>query len=400
MLANMKKQAPLVVVAVIPSNTVAGRAELRGVSDTARRLGWILETIDPALVGEDFSSSLPLLSRANGVIVRLYENLADGTLGSLGIPLVAIDEGPSKERPHSFDAWAHILSDQYAIGEAAAVELLATNRRVFAFVPMLRRYPWAGKRGEAFLKGIHAADCDGHLYKPVTEYDWIGERNSLAEWLGTLPRPFGVFAANDLLAKLVYEACRTAGLSIPSDVAVVGADDDETLCLSVDPPLTSIRIDFEGAGHKAAEKLAVLMASGARPGRRTIVRYGVMGVARRASTRTDATPGFDHRLVSGLDFIAMHYRNPFIGAHDVAVAMGIGRRQADRIFTATGKTIRAHIETMRLEAARKMLETSEDSITEIASHCGFASANYFIRLYRAKLGVTPGQAKKSASSRK
>ena len=79
------------VVAVIPTDTAPGRAELRGVSDVARRLGWTLEIIDTALVDNGLASFRPLLERANGIIVRQNDPLRDGMLASLGIPLVGID---------------------------------------------------------------------------------------------------------------------------------------------------------------------------------------------------------------------------------------------------------------------------------------------------------------------
>ena len=378
------------VVAVISTGVSPARAELRGVTDAARRMGWTLETIDTATFETSLSAMRPLLARADGVVCRLRDTLRDGTLASLGVPLVAIDSGRYRAKPETLAPWAHVLSDQEAIGEAAADELLATGRRCFAFVPMLRRYPWAKVRGEAFLARIRAADCDARLYEPATEWDWLGERDALAPWLAALPRPFGVFAANDLIARLVYEACRVAGLAIPGDAAVVGADDDETLCLSLDPPLPSIRIDFEGAGRLAAEKLAALMGR-ERPGKprqRQILRYGVTGVARRASTRIERA-GMAPALVSALDFIALHYSDPFIGAADVARAMGLGRRQADRLFAATGKSIRARVEETRLAAAKSMLAAGDDPIAAVAANCGFASSNYFAYSFRKATGLSP-----------
>ena len=387
------RKSPL-VAAVIASDSVAGRAELRGIASAARRLGWTLESVDPALAGTDFSRIRPFLERADGLIVRLWDSMADGSLASLGnrTPLAGIDMGLVGRDPRQVKAlWSVVLSDHRQIGEAAADELLATGRRVFAFMPMFRRFPWSGRRGEAFLSRIRAAGCEAHLYRPTTEYGWTAERAPLAEWLAALPRPFGVFAANDQLAALVYGACHAAGLSVPQDVAVVGADDDETLCQSLEPRLTSVRIDFEGAGRLAAEKLAALMAGGSRPSRPSPARYGILGVARRGSTRTDVAPGVDARLASGLDFIALHFSDPFVGASDVARAMGVGRRQADRLFAAAGKSIRRQFEETRLAAARSLLSGTDRSVAEIAAACGFSSANYFSFAFRSRSedGLSP-----------
>lgn len=379
------------VVAVIPTDTAAGRAELRGVSDAARRLGWEFETIDPVSVGHGLSPFRALLARADGVVTRLYDSLRDGTLASLGVPLVGLDTGCAGNddaREVCLAAlWASVLNDHRKVAEAAADELLATGRRCFAFVPMLLRYPWTGSRGRAFLARIRAAGADARLYSPRTKWGWTEERATLSRWLAELPRPFGVFAGNDMLAKFTLDACRSAGLDVPGDAAILGADDDETLCLTATPTLSSVRIDFEGAGRRAAETLDTLIGR-PRPARMKIVRFGVLGVARRGSTQSDV-PGADPRVAAGLDFIALHYADPFLGVRDVAMAMGVGRRQAERIFAASGKGIRAHIEESRLAKARDLLRSTSTPVGEVARLSGFASKTYFSRLFHSRTGLAP-----------
>lgn len=394
----MKEQIPNasrqpLVVAVIATDLWPGRAELRGFSEEARRRGWTLEEIDFVHVGRTLEPYRKLLARADGVVVRLNDALTDGIgiFAALDAPIVGLDTGfymgNVLRKPMPSVLWARVLCDQGQVATAAADELLATGRRHFVFVPMLRRYPWTGTRGEAFLERIRAAGREAHHYEPVTDWAWVKERENLARWLAGIPRPFGIFAGNDLLAKLTLDACRTAGIEVPQDAAIVGADDDEMFCLTSSPTLTSVRIDFEGAGRLAAETLATLFQK-RRPARSRIVRYGILGVARRDSTRT-VEKGTDLRLAAGLDFIAAHAADPFVGARDVAAAMGLGRRQADRIFAAAGTSIRQRIEAIRLAAAERRLMSSSDTITEISSACGFSSANYFIRLFRLRNGISP-----------
>lgn len=382
------------VVAVIPTDTAAGRAELRGVSDAARRLDWKLETIDTAQVGIVLEPFRPLLERADGVIVRQNDPLRDGMIASLGVPLAGVDvklagkhwfDPVDKERAKAL--WVAIRCDHSKVAETAADELLATGRRCFAFVPMLLRHPWTEKRGDAFLSRIRAAGADARLYKPHTKWGWAEERVLLAKWLAALPRPFGVFAGNDLLAKLTLDACRSAGLDVPGDAAILGADDDETLCLTSTPTLSSVRIDFEGAGRRTAEALDSLLGR-PRPARMKIIRFGVLGVARRGSTQLSAS-GADPRIAAGLDFISLRYGDPFIGVRDVAMAMGVGRRHAERLFAATGKGIREHIEETRLARARDLLGRTDLPVGAVASRSGFASLTYFSRLFHRRVGLAP-----------
>ncbi|MBX3080984.1 MAG: LacI family DNA-binding transcriptional regulator [Anaerolineae bacterium] len=68
------------------------------------------------------------------------------------------------------------------------------------------------------------------------------------------PRPTAVFVASDTVALGALQAIRQQGLSVPSDIALVGFD-DIPLVGFVDPPLTTIRLPAYELGWKAAEKL-------------------------------------------------------------------------------------------------------------------------------------------------
>jgi DNA-binding LacI/PurR family transcriptional regulator len=67
-------------------------------------------------------------------------------------------------------------------------------------------------------------------------------------------RPDAVFAYNDETALNAMEACRRAGLSIPGDIAFVGYD-DIAAAAGNRPALTTIRVDKEALGNRAANHL-------------------------------------------------------------------------------------------------------------------------------------------------
>jgi transcriptional regulator GlxA family with amidase domain len=55
------------------------------------------------------------------------------------------------------------------------------------------------------------------------------------------------------------------------------------------------------------------------------------------------------------------------------------------------KTPGKHIEDLRLEAARRELESNSRSLDEVANASGFNSAEILRRVFKRRLGVTPGQ---------
>ena len=62
-----------------------------------------------------------------------------------------------------------------------------------------------------------------------------------------------------------------------------------------------------------------------------------------------------------------------------------------REFAAVFKTTPgAYLTTMRLNAARKLLETTDHTLTQIARECGFCDAAHLTRVFTASRGLTPG----------
>ena len=97
-----------------------------------------------------------------------------------------------------------------------------------------------------------------------------------------LPTPIGLFACDDDRGREVLEACTIAGLQVPEDVAVVGVDNDEVFCDLSDPPLSSVALNVEAAGYRAAQLLDGMMRGRIRKPRRIVVE--AVAVVHRRST--------------------------------------------------------------------------------------------------------------------
>ena len=53
----------------------------------------------------------------------------------------------------------------------------------------------------------------------------------------------------------VTEAASHAGIRIPDEIAVLGVDNDKMICDLSDPPLSSVKLNFELIGYEAAALL-------------------------------------------------------------------------------------------------------------------------------------------------
>jgi transcriptional regulator GlxA family with amidase domain len=93
---------------------------------------------------------------------------------------------------------------------------------------------------------------------------------------------------------------------------------------------------------------------------------------RAVQSLVEAAPSGDHRL-------------PALAA---AAAMSV--RHFTRVFTAeVGETPSRFVERVRLEAARRELETTGDTLDVIALRCGFGSAETLRRVFQRRLEVSP-----------
>lgn len=73
-------------------------------------------------------------------------------------------------------------------------------------------------------------------------------------------RPTLLICGNDEIALQVIGAAHKLGLTVPSDVAVIGFDDFRMISTNVVPALTTIALPYYDIGRRAAEKLLGILA--------------------------------------------------------------------------------------------------------------------------------------------
>jgi len=87
--------------------------------------------------------------------------------------------------------------------------------------------------------------------------------------------------------------------------------------------------------------------------------------------------------------------NHFRTAHAVAGVVkkcGIPERSLKRRFTAaTGATVMGYVQNLRIEEAKRLLETSDVSSDDIAPAIGYENPAFFRKLFKRSTGLTTGQ---------
>ena len=95
-------------------------------------------------------------------------------------------------------------------------------------------------------------------------------------------RPTAVFAMNDPMAAGAMDASKELGLRIPADISIVGFDNHE-MSAFLNPRLTTVEIDFNGIGYRAAE-IAIGKINNTYKGKRNHVLPSRLVIRNSAST--------------------------------------------------------------------------------------------------------------------
>ena len=280
-----------------------------------------------------------------------------------------------------------LVCDNAAISEAAAALLERHGLTEFGYVGSRLTATWAGwdaARKDAFVKALAARGYPAHVYRPLPRRaGFQAGFDALATWLRSLPKPCGLFVSYDQQAMRVLSICRAEGIAVPEQIQIIGADNEEWICESTSPTLSSIEPDFEGAGFRAAEALLAMMDG--EPGGRAET-FGVRRIVQRMST-TDAH-GSASRAVRARDYLRSHAGEPF-GVAQLARSLNCSVRTLQVSYrTVFGKTLSDDIAMSRIDKAIGIIEGTKTPIGEIPEMVGYSSPVHFARMFKARTGMS------------
>ena len=144
------------------------------------------------------------------------------------------------------------------IGRLQAEHLLARGHRRIGYA--LPEHPAFGKMAQERLGGAADACADLGVAPPVvmsTSLEIASAAQAVLGW--TSGSVTGVCAFNDETATAVLAGMREHGLTAPTDLAVIGADDIPTARL-MDPPLTTIAFDLHEVGRLRADAVVAALS--------------------------------------------------------------------------------------------------------------------------------------------
>ena len=349
----------------------------QGIGHYAREHGWHLTVDERALIPQGWEG--------DGVLTVFYRR-RDIAAYVRRLHLPAVDLGlyrPDVSLPR-------VVGDHVRIGTLAAEHFsdrgfrhIAWFSNDFSSIHALR------------LKGF-CETCAAHgLEKPLVwvwaqacgdvPNSWKSMRRWLERHLRSAPKPLAVFAHNDYDASHVEDVCRAAGLAVPEEVAILGVDDNELICLNQPVPLSSIAHNLVQVGYEGAALLDRLI-DGEKPPRQPILIPPSHVVLRQS---TDLTAISQPAIRSAFRYIKANLSRSF-GIEEVAASSGVSRSTLDRLFLQhLNRSVHDEVLRARLAEVKRLLVHTDLVLAEVARQTGFCHAQHLNNVFRCAESLTP-----------
>lgn len=198
-------------------------------------------------------AQMMLERRVDGMIfgdAHLGESFLD-ELAEGQVPFVLVSRGAANH--------PSVTCDDYLGGRLVAEHLIATGRTDVAILGGPRFASTFQNRIHGAMDVLQAAGIHIPEHRIVYgDLDSAGGRAATEAVLATGPVPDAIFATNDFSAIGAFGVLRDRGLTVPTDVALVGFN-DTPLAAELSVSLTTVRSPMHAMGRRALELLLEVM---------------------------------------------------------------------------------------------------------------------------------------------
>lgn len=336
------------------------------------------------------SSPPPWLNNwdGDGILTRTHSAEMADAIREAGVPAIELRSTNYNQN------LPFVGMDNALIGETVAEHFLNRGYRRFAAYTLDTEL-FFRERVSNFVTRVEAAgaSCESlPAHGETTPEDWEAHQAELITWLESMEKPVGIFATNDQLAVRLLDACRRAGIVVPEEVAVVGCENETTLCEFASPALTSVQFDGDTVGYRAADLLDQLMQG--EPVAPESILIPPKGMEVRASS--DEYVIEDPIVLRAVKLIREHAFEGITVA-EIVKALGVSRSTLERRMKgALQRGTKEEILRIQFKEVNRLLRNSDLTIETISDLAGFTHAHYLQTSYRERYDMTPGAYRKKS----
>lgn len=278
-----------------------------------------------------------------------------------------------------------VIPDDSLVGRQAAEFFLRRRYRHFVYYPggMDPPHGAAVRRGRAFRERLAQ---DGFRCLELTAETIFGSALDL-------PKPCAVFVFNTHEARVLLESLLLRDVLVPEEVALLGVDQDPWQQRLSPLPLSSVVLDPEQIGFRAADLLKRMML-GERVPADFEERIPPLRIDAAASTEAAvcADPFVGRALaLIRRDIARLH------SVDDCAALVGASRRKLERrAQAALGKTVHTIMQSARVDYTKRLLQETDLKLADVAAAAGFADGRMLSLTFRRVAGESPSSFRRRA----
>ena len=362
-------------------DSAAGRQRLEGLTAFAHEVGWNIQCQSDPLETDQIRALIDLW-RPVGAILSCNDGHVEYATDLFSPERTVLQDCYP---PVDLEKFAMVTTDSAAATDMAFRELLSAKCAAYGFVPWSARRLWSDNRRMQFRRiAKHHGFVPNEFAPAYGPGNVKALQTQLIAWLRTLPRPFGLLVANDIVGMNVLNACRLARIPVPFECIVVGYDDDEAICNGTNPTLSSVGLNFREAGYRAGDLLYRMLRGDVTD--KPVVSIPPVGLTRRGSSRVFKQ--VDRYVLKATEMIQTQACSG-LGARDILSVFPCSRRMAEiRFRKATGHAVLEEIRAVRMKKAQQLLANPNRELSVIAEECGYESDTTFRRMFKAETGLT------------
>lgn len=369
------------IILLIDCSSEYDRKLLKGLVNYSKDHGpWLFYRMPSALIGSanggEYIMQWAKRWKADAIIGR-WRWKDTSMLSELNIPIILQNYSKRSER------FSNLTGDYVGTGKIAATFFSNKGYKNFAYFGV-KNVIWSTERLDGFRKVIE------NNYGTVNDLlvdDYIKEKDKVVKWLHSLPKPAGVFACDDEYALFLTEICKLEEIKIPDEIALMGVDNDELLCVISDPQISSIELDVEyGGGYKLGQILGRQFKQ--KEFRPFSVVVEPSRIIERGSTKSHNIK--DRYVNEVVNYIDLNY-DKYITIQDILEQVPLSRRSLEIRFKEEfgSMTIYKYLQQRRMGKFASLLTTTDIPVSRAAEMSGIINSENAARLFKSVYGCSP-----------
>lgn len=286
---------------------------------------------------------------------------------------------------------AHIGINEERIAQMAARHL---QERAYPYCAIIadERFAFLRRRIDAFTDRMSQTSTDVQVI-PIkgSPSPWLRaaidpkEEAQLKARIAELPKPCGIFCMSTRQAIAIESFCVEIGLSIPSEIGLLGVDGSSITPIPGLPGISYIDIPWVDIGMTAGIMIEKLLKNPLEP----LEPKLFVGTSVIEGGSTENYGGGDAEVGRSIQYIRENLTKP-LNVGKLVKHSGLCRTLLERRFKEIRKrTPLAEIHYWRLQSAKNLLQKTNLRVSEVAERCGFSDALKFSAFFSKQMGMPP-----------